>query len=84
VFVRVTVVDADSAGALIRDLVREVAAEHVQFESAMQQVCVEIEQDPDRTLVKVLNVVEAWLGRGHRAPTAVAVDDHSYTLGAAH
>jgi len=82
-FVRVTVVDADSAGGLIRELVREVDADRVCFEAATQQVCVEIDKDPDHTLVRVLNVVEAWLGSGDRAPTDVAVDDHSYVLGAA-
>jgi hypothetical protein len=84
VVVRVTVADSDSAGGLIRELIREVDAEYVSFEAATQQVCVEFEKNPDQTLVLILNAVEGWLGAGDRQPTRVEIDDHSYVLGAAH
>jgi hypothetical protein len=83
VVVRVSVDGADSAEALIRELVPKVNAEHVYFESATQQVCVEVGRDPDQMLVAVLGIVEAWLGGRGRATTTVAVDERNYTLGPA-
>jgi hypothetical protein len=80
--VRVTVLDTESAGALIRLLVREVDAERVRFEPDSQQVCVDIARSPDQAVGRVLSTVEAWLGDGGRAPTDVEIDEHRYVLGA--
>jgi len=82
VIARISVVDTDSAGDLIRRLVQDVEAEHVCFESERQQVCVEVQRNPDHTLGKVLSVVEDWLGETGRAPTTIEIDERSYILGA--
>jgi hypothetical protein len=82
VIARVTVVDADSAGDLIRRLVQEVEAEHVCFESERQQVCVDVQRNPDHTLGKVLSVVEDWLGETGRPPTRIEIDERTYVLAA--
>jgi hypothetical protein len=82
VLVRVTVFDADSAGGLIRQLVREVDAEDVCFEPDRQRVCVSVETRAEQTVGRILSVVESWLGRGGREPTSVEIDDHTYLLGA--
>jgi hypothetical protein len=81
--VRVTVVDSDSAGGLIRRLVQEIEAERVRFESERQQVCIEVMRNSDQALGRILTVVEQWLGDGGRAPTDVQIDEHRYVLGAA-
>jgi hypothetical protein len=80
VVVRVSVVHSSSAGDPIRPLGEEVEAEQVCFESARQQVCVEAAGNRDRALVRILNVVEDWLGGGGHAPTAVEIDERSYVL----
>jgi len=82
VVIRVGVVDAETAGGLIPLLVQSVDAERVCFEPASQKVCIEVETNPDRTLVTILNLVEEWLGDGGHAPTHVEIDDHTYVLGA--
>lgn len=80
--IRVGVVDTETAGGLIPLLAQAVEVEHVCFEPSSQQVCIEVETNPDRTLVTILNLVEEWLGDGGHAPTHVEIDDHSYVLGA--
>ena len=80
--IRIAVVDANSAAGLMPLLADEVEVERICFEPSMQQVYVDVQTSPDQTLVKVLNVVEEWLGAGGRAPTRIEVDDHSYVLGA--
>jgi hypothetical protein len=82
VVVRVSVVGAGSAGGLIRELAQAEAGE-VRFEPARQQVCIDVGTDPDGTLVRILDTVEAWLRAGDRAPTSVQIDDHEYVLGPA-
>lgn len=78
--VRVNVVDAGPADALIRRLVEEVHAEQVRFDSARQQVCIEVAKNPDESLVTILSVVEEWLGVTGCAPTSVEIDERSYVL----
>lgn len=78
--VRVNVVDAEPADALIRRLVEEVHAEQVCFDSARQQVCIDVAKNPDEGLVRILNVVEEWLGVTGCAPTTVEIDERSYVL----
>jgi len=80
--VRVGVVDEDSAAGLIPLLVKEVEAERICFETSSQQLCIEIERNHDQAVVRILNVVERWLGDGGRAPTRIEIDEHSYVLGA--
>jgi hypothetical protein len=80
--VRVGVIDEDSAAGLIPLLVKEVEAERVCFETSSQQLCIEVERNPDEALVRLLNVVERWLGDGGRAPTTIEIDERSYVLGA--
>jgi hypothetical protein len=80
--VRVTVMDADAAAGLMERLTREVELEDVSFDASRQQVLLEVEKNPDHTLVRILNLVEQWLGADGRAPTDVEIDDHRYVLGA--
>jgi predicted secreted protein len=80
--VRVTVMDADAAAGLMARLAREVELEDVSFDVSRQQVLLEVEKNPDQTLVRILNLVEQWLGADGRAPTDVEIDDHRYVLGA--
>jgi hypothetical protein len=82
VVVRVTVFDADSAGGLIKQLVREVDAEDVCFEPDEQRVCISVETRPEHTVGRILSVVESWLVGGGRETTNVEIDDHTYVLGA--
>jgi hypothetical protein len=82
VVIRVGVVDPETAGGLIPLVAQEVDAERVCFEPSSQQVCIEVERNPDQTLVRILNLVEEWLGAGGHAPTRVEIDDHTYVLGA--
>jgi hypothetical protein len=80
--VRVTVMDTDAAAGLMERLAREVELEDVSFDASRQQVLLEVGKNPDRTLVRILNLVEQWLGADDRAPTDVEIDDHRYVLGA--
>jgi hypothetical protein len=82
VVIRVGVVDAETAGGLIPILAQSVEAERVCFEPSSQQVCIDVERNPDQALVRVLNLVEEWLGAGGHPPTHVEIDDHTYVLGA--
>jgi hypothetical protein len=81
--VRVFVVDADAAEGLMQRVLQEVDVADVYFDSASQQVQIDVEKSPDETLVEVLNLLEDWLGTGGRAPTSVEIDDRRYVLGAA-
>jgi hypothetical protein len=81
VVVRVTVEDRGTSAELIRLLVQEIDARKLCFEPERGQVLIEVGKDPDRTLVQILNVVEAWLGDGGREPTNVEIDGHTYVLG---
>jgi hypothetical protein len=80
--VRVTVIDADSAAGLMRRLAGEVELEEVSFDASRQQVLLGVEKNPDEAIVRILNLLEQWLGAGGRAPTDVEIDDHRYVLGA--
>jgi hypothetical protein len=80
VVVRVTVEDRNTSAELIRLLVREIDARKLCFEPERRQVLIEVGKDPDRALVQILNVVEAWLGDGGREPTKVDIDGHTYVL----
>ena len=79
--VRVTVENRSTSAELIRLLVKEIDARKLCFEPERRQVLIEVGKDPDRTLVQILNVVEAWLGDGGREPTNVDIDGHTYVLG---
>ena len=79
--VRVTV-DAGAAAGLMERLGQEVELEEVSFDASRQQVRLEVERNPDRALVRILNLLEQWLGPEDRAPTDVEIDDHRYVLGA--
>jgi hypothetical protein len=81
--VRVSVVDADAAAGLVQRLLREVDVEDVNFDQGRLQVQIDLERNPDEAIVKVLNLLEDWLGVGGREPTNVEIDDHRYVLGAA-
>jgi hypothetical protein len=80
--VRVTVMDADAAAGLMSRLEQEVELQDVTFDASRQQVLLEVAKNPDQTLVRILNLVEQWLGADDRAPTDVEIDDHRYVLGA--
>jgi hypothetical protein len=80
--VRVTVMDAEAAAGLMQSLAREVELEEVSFDASRQQVLLEVAKCPDQTLVRILNLVEQWLGVDGREPTNVEIDDHRYVLGA--
>ena len=80
--VRVSVVDTDDAAGLMQRVRCEVTVAQVEFDAARQEVRIEIEKQPDETLVEVLNLLENWLGTGGRPPTSVEIDDHRYLLGA--
>ena len=71
--VRVGVVDEDSAAGLIPLLVKEVDAERICFETASQQLCIEIERNHDQAVVRIGRTPRGlWLDlRG--ATTVVAV-----------
>lgn len=81
--VRVSVVDAEAAEGLMERILREVDVQDVNFEHSEQRVRIDVERNPDETLVEVLNLLESWLGRGGHPPTSVEIDDHRYVLGAA-
>ena len=59
--VRVSVVDTDAAAGLMQRVRCEVTVAQVEFDPARQEVCIEIEKQPDETLVEVLNLPENWL-----------------------
>jgi hypothetical protein len=80
--VRVSVVAPDAAAGLMQSVRCEVTVAQVEFDAARQEVRIEIEKQPDETLVEVLNLLENWLGMGGRPPTSVEIDDHRYLLGA--
>jgi hypothetical protein len=80
--VRVSVVDAQSAEVLIRRLTTDTEAEDVSFDSARQQVCIDVGKNAEQALVRILSLVEEWLGDGGRAPTNVEIDAHRYVLAA--
>jgi hypothetical protein len=81
--VRVSVADAEAAEGLMQRILREVDVQDVNFELGEQQVRIDVERNPDETLVEVLNLLESWLGKGGHPPTNVEIDDHRYVLGAA-
>jgi hypothetical protein len=81
VVIRVGVVDAETAGGLIPLVTQEIDAQRVCFEPSAQQVCIEVERNPDQALVRILNVVEEWLSACGHSPTQVEIDDHTYVLG---
>jgi hypothetical protein len=80
--VRVGVLDGDSAAGLIPLLAKEVEAERIRFDTSSRQLCIEIERNQDEAVVRILNVVERWLGDGGRAPTSIEIGERSYVLGA--
>jgi hypothetical protein len=80
--VRVSVVDAEAAVGLMQRILREVDVQDVNFEHAQQRVRIDVQRNPDETLVEVLNLLESWLGADGHPPTDVEIDDHRYVLGA--
>jgi hypothetical protein len=81
--VRVSVVDTDAAAELMQRVRCEVTVAQVEFDAARQEVRIEIEKQPDETLVEVLNLLENWLGASGHPPTSVEIDEHRYVLSAA-
>jgi hypothetical protein len=79
----VSVVDAEAAERLMERILREVDVQDVNFEHARQRVRIDVQRNPDETLVEVLNLLESWLVAGGHAPTSVEIDEHRYVLGAA-
>ena len=80
--VLVTVAEEETAADLADRLEREVVAKEIRFQDDRRRLCVNLNEEPDRNLGRLLNVVEEWLGEDGRAPTMVEIDGHSYTLGA--
>ena len=80
--VLVAVADDETAAGLVDRLEREVVAKEIRFQDDRRRLCVNLNEEPDRNLGRLLNVVEEWLGEDGRAPTNVEIDGHSYTLGA--
>ena len=63
-------------------LLEQFDAADVCFDAELRQVCVE-NGDSDRTLVRVLDVVEGWVTASRGEPTTIQVDGRSYTMGPA-
>ena len=80
--VLVAVADDETAAGLVDRLEREVVAKEIRFQDDRRHLCIDLKEEPDRNLGRLLNVVEEWLGEDGRAPTNVEIDGHSYTLGA--
>jgi hypothetical protein len=78
--VRVEVEDAGSAGELIQRLLAEVEAGEVSFEAASRRVCVELGNDPDQGVSRVLRTIEDWLADSGGSAATVDINGHSYTL----
>ena len=81
--VRVSVADTEAAVGLMQRILREVDVHDVNFEHGELRVRIDVERNPDETLVEVLNLLESWLGAGGHSPTSVEIDEHRYVLGAA-
>jgi hypothetical protein len=80
--VRVNVINEEAALGLVERLDRELDLQAVLFDETRLQVCLQVQKNPDHTLVEILNLLQSWLRDGGRAPTKVDIDDHEYVLGA--
>jgi hypothetical protein len=80
VLIRVAVEDPGSVQDLVEIVRHEVAAEVVSFDPDRRELRIECQKTPDRSLVRVLGVVEEWLWASHHPPTTVDIDGHSYVL----
>ena len=78
--VHVSVGDTGSAGDLIRLLLGEFDAESVSFDAERGTVSLDARGNPDRALVRALDLIELWVTDFVGMPTTVDVDGRSYTL----
>ena len=78
--IRVAVEDPGSVQDLVEIVRHEVQAEVVSFDPDRRELRIECQKTPDRSLVRVLGVVEEWLRTSRHPPTTVDIDGHSYVL----
>lgn len=77
--VRVATTDVESAKLLVVDLVGIFGGEHVSLQ-ADGDVRLQLRHDENGALVRLLEMVESWLGQTSTASAEVWVDDRSYTV----
>ena len=78
--VRVAVGDSGSAQELLELLVAQFGADAVSVDADGRQVCVEPRGNPDRALVRALDVLFDWVD-GCDGPAKLDIDGRSYMLG---
>jgi hypothetical protein len=79
--IRVTVDDATRVPGLMRRLGGLFDRSSVSFDRSRKEVRVESEWE-SRSVVRVVDAVEAWLAEGAGPSATLSIDDRSYTLAA--
>jgi hypothetical protein len=77
---RVVVADAESASTLAQRLAVEFREKHVRLGRDQPEVKVELKQDSDRALLRLLDAVEGWLDGAAVASAELWSGEHSYRL----
>ena len=77
---RIAVPNATSAESLVRQLGAVFDAASVSLDEGRKEVRVRGGREPNRALVKLLQVVDAWLEREAVVSAPVWFGDRSYTL----
>jgi hypothetical protein len=76
---RVEAPDEGSALSLV-DALRGHHAELAPHEGGACEILVELDGNPERVVVEVLNAVDGWLASAGIAETRVTLDGRNYTL----
>ncbi len=66
--------------SLAHDLDGLFDADTVSLDARRGELCVEAEHDADRTIIKVLGAVQAWLEAAGGGPAHVFLERRSYTF----
>jgi hypothetical protein len=77
---RVVVADGGSASTLAQRLAVEFGGERVRLGRDQPEVGVEVRQDSDRALLRLLDAVEGWLDGAVVASAVLWFGEHSYRL----
>jgi hypothetical protein len=77
---RVVVADGGSASALAQRLAVEFRGERVRLGRDRPEVEVEVKQESDRGLLRLLDAVEGWLDGAAVASAELWYGEHSYRL----
>jgi hypothetical protein len=77
---RVALAGPSRLASLAHELDGVLDARTVSLDEQNGELCVETEPNPDRTIIKLVGVVQAWLEVAGSGPAQIHLDRRSYTF----